>query len=286
MAAILEEAECTFPARPQASLIALSTVTQLQLAQEFASTNPPHYSTLTNCTFVRNTASSHGGGIYCAGSSPRITNSILWEDSPDEVYNETAASNPTITYSNILGGYSGAGNINANPLFVGIATGDFHLTSSSPSINAGSNAAPELPATDRDGNPRIVNGTVDMGAYEFQTAEVFPSLDITMSKSTYVVGDALTATEFRLRNQGTTAQACELKVWLIVPGIPPIGFFNLGSDGSFVIPAGFNQNFGPLTLLSKITDSVPKGNYEFDSRMVNPVTAQFLSQDLNSFVIQ
>jgi PKD repeat protein len=57
---------------------------------------------------------------------------------------------------------------NVDPLFVDPANGDFHLQATSPCINAGDNSAPGLPATDMDGNPRIANGTVDMGAYEYQ----------------------------------------------------------------------------------------------------------------------
>lgn len=57
---------------------------------------------------------------------------------------------------------------NLDPLFVDPENGDFHLQATSPCINAGSNSAPELPDTDMDGNPRIANSLVDIGAYEYQ----------------------------------------------------------------------------------------------------------------------
>ncbi|MDI6735353.1 MAG: choice-of-anchor Q domain-containing protein [bacterium] len=124
--------------------------------------------TITNCTISGNWAGYHGGGIYYSDlpSLPSVINSILWGDSPQEIYLYYSGSSINITYSNIQGGWAGEGNINANPLFVG--GNDYHLTEVSPCINAGSNTAPGIPSTDKDGNSRIVNGTVDMGAYEFQ----------------------------------------------------------------------------------------------------------------------
>jgi len=59
-----------------------------------------------------------------------------------------------------------SGNISADPLFLDPAK-NFHLGTGSPAIDAGSNSAPYLPGTDYDGNPRIVNSTVEMGAYEY-----------------------------------------------------------------------------------------------------------------------
>ncbi|MFC1991695.1 choice-of-anchor Q domain-containing protein [Chloroflexota bacterium] len=129
--------------------------------------------TLTNCTFIGNTASVRGGGMSNLYSSPTVTNCIFWNNTPNEIYDES--SNPYVTYCDVQGGYSGSGNINANPLL----NATLHLMAGSPCIDAGNNFAPAIPATDFEGDPRLIDdpatpdtglGTphiVDMGADEY-----------------------------------------------------------------------------------------------------------------------
>ena len=124
---------------------------------------------LTNCTFVGNSANS-GGGMYNVSASPVLTNCVLWGDSYDEIYNISSA--PDVSYSDIQGGYSGTGNIAANPRFADANNGDFHLLCDSPCIDAGTNSAPDLPDYDFEGDARLIDGnhdgtaTVDMGVDE------------------------------------------------------------------------------------------------------------------------
>ena len=133
--------------------------------------------TITNCTFSGNTASTTGGGMYNINSSPTVINCILWCNTPDEIFNNDGSA--TVTYSDVEGGWGGTGNIDADPLFANAAGGNLRLISSaSPCVDTGTNAAPGLPATDLAGNPRIVDGdrdgttTVDMGAYELQRKKI------------------------------------------------------------------------------------------------------------------
>ncbi|UCC30456.1 MAG: hypothetical protein JSU86_19935 [Phycisphaerales bacterium] len=144
-------------------------------------TNNSHSSpTLTNCIFTGNRAGVRGGAMYNSDNSdPTLTNCIVWGDAATtgaEIYNYDGSSTPTVTYSDVQGGYGGEGNIDEDPLFVdadgpdgvvGTADDNLRLLAGSPAINAGTNSPPGgLPATDLDGNPRIMHGIVDMGAYE------------------------------------------------------------------------------------------------------------------------
>ena len=131
---------------------------------------------LTNCTFSANLATG-GTAVLLWDSSGQMANSILWGDTPDEI--ALYGSTLTVAYSDVQGGYSGIGNIDADPFFVDRNNGKFRLRAGSPCIDAGDNTAvPPGITTDLDGNPRFVDipcgpdtgygsaPIVDMGAYE------------------------------------------------------------------------------------------------------------------------
>jgi hypothetical protein len=61
-----------------------------------------------------------------------------------------------------------------DPLFVDEAAGNLRLQSNSPCINAGSHFY-VTSGTDLDGNPRIVGGRMDIGAYEYQSLDLINS---------------------------------------------------------------------------------------------------------------
>jgi parallel beta-helix repeat protein len=111
--------------------------------------------TITNNTIAQNTSGS-GGGAYFWYATPTITNCILWGDTGTLAEIDATGSLITVTYSDIAGGYSGAGNLNADPLFLNPGSGDYHLASGSPCINAGN---PNSIYNDPDGSRN------DMGAY-------------------------------------------------------------------------------------------------------------------------
>lgn len=116
--------------------------------------------TLTNNTITGNTQT---GVEDCVPESSTIVNSILWNNNDDLL-------NASATYSDIEDGDAGEGNISEDPIFV--AASDLHLQETSPCVDAGSNAAPGIPARDMDDQIRIQDGdgngtaTVDMGADE------------------------------------------------------------------------------------------------------------------------
>jgi predicted outer membrane repeat protein len=105
-------------------------------------------------------------------SNVTITNCILW-DQNGEIWIDDD-STVAVTYSDIQGGwYTGEGNVDTDPLFMNQAGGNYHLRPNSPCINAGNNSAvPSGVTTDLDSKPRIINGTVDMGAYEYEQQQL------------------------------------------------------------------------------------------------------------------
>ena len=123
--------------------------------------------TLRNCTVAGNSANEYYGGVY----SCTLRNCIVWGNSakPGSTGSDHAYSE--FMYSCTDPKPEGEGNICAAPLFGDAESGDFRLTAESPCINAGDNAL-ATGDVDLDGNPRIFDGAVDMGAFEFVVMSV------------------------------------------------------------------------------------------------------------------
>jgi predicted outer membrane repeat protein len=80
--------------------------------------------TMTNCTFAGNSAQSGGALSNTPDSQTTLVSCILWGDTPSEI----GGSEVTVAYSDVQGGWPGAGNIKADPLFAD-PNSDFHLKS-------------------------------------------------------------------------------------------------------------------------------------------------------------
>jgi len=117
--------------------------------------------TLNNCTVVGNYAYYYPSALDSSSATNCIIQFNSGLDHGNCTYDHCCATS--------LSG--GAGNFADDPLFVDMANGDFRLQTNSPCINAG-NSVSFLGATDLDGRPRVFNGTVDVGAFEFQSAEI------------------------------------------------------------------------------------------------------------------
>lgn len=143
--------------------------------------------TLNHCTLAGNFA-TFGAGLACASSNEPgssdvdVRNSIIW-DLGDSVWIGDS-SIVQIAYSDVQGGWSGQGNLDADPRFVDAGRwddrstpreptddtwfdGDYRLAWDSPCVDAGDPSESLVPnAKDFGGRSRRSGVAVDMGAYE------------------------------------------------------------------------------------------------------------------------
>ena len=195
--------------------------------------------TITNNTFSENSANNYGGGVYVYlvydSAILNVYNNILFNNTANDLYVNSDGDGNYIgstvnLYNNDFSGnadfdtgqsedlyitltdnYHHADNIQEDPQFVDPENGDFHLKSTSPCIDKGTADAPELPAADFEGDPRIVGSAPDIGADEYYTGQPMPIPDIKVNNSdgpiTLYQNDTLTIT-VSLNNNGITDKQC------------------------------------------------------------------------------
>ena len=149
---------------------------------------------VVNCTIVDNHSTiGYGGAFFDPDGQVSLRNCIVWGNTAargvgaaDQISSGSGGTT-LASYCNIQGGWSGTANINADPLFVNAAAGEYQLRPTSPCKNTGDSKINALPpdAGDLDWDTNTVEPTprnlaqlarirfttVDMGAYEVQVAE-------------------------------------------------------------------------------------------------------------------
>jgi parallel beta-helix repeat protein len=151
-------------------------------------------SAINSNTIANNHSAMYGGGTYFTTSAnPILLNCILWGNtagvSGNQVFLNDEPSDPSFIYSDVQDGSSHFGlngnfymgtyqnNISSDPLFISPTSesgadfdgvkADWSLACASSCINAGYPSG-VYPPSDKAGNPRVSNGMIDLGAFEFQ----------------------------------------------------------------------------------------------------------------------
>jgi len=176
-------------------------------------------STVSNCTIVNNQADERTGGIYQYLSTVTIENSIIRGNTDPS--SEQLRGAFTVSYSDIEGGYTGRGNIDADPLFVTGPLGDYYLSqtnagqaSTSSCVDAGNNAAAFLEmgySTTRTDHV-TEESVIDMGYHYLNLGHNNP--DINADWHVNYIDYAVLASQ-----------------WLDVPGILSADIAPYGGDG-------------------------------------------------------
>jgi len=180
--------------------------------------------TFVNCLFAGNTSGNRGGGLYFVNSNPTIRNcsivsntgyigggvfiqgpeisgsyyttmrnNIVYGNSGTYQLGSAGIAIYSVTYSDVQGGFSGTGNINALPLFVTGPLGEHYLSqiaagqsSDSPCVNTGNAQSSGECFTAASGtvcfsqlasrtDHEVDAGVVDMGYHYDPSGYIFPT---------------------------------------------------------------------------------------------------------------
>jgi len=256
--------------------------------------------TVTNATIAGNTVaasgangSTAGGGLLSSGTAT-LANTIVVGNGTENIYGSSIVGYNNLT--NFIGWASGSsGNLSYNasqPLF---AAGSYRLAQNSQAIDKGSNSRAStagLTASSKDlaGNPRIFNGTIDIGAYEYHgqppVLEEFSGTATSSSVTLTWKAQNVVAYTLQYRVSGTTT-------WMTVTPAPAANVTSVTLPGltsntayEFQLTAT-NASGSTSSIASVTTLPTPPVNFTSPSKTPNSVTLSWAAQNgLTGYTLQ
>ena len=209
----------------------------------------------SNLVLANVTISGNDGGAVAADAGAwTVRNAILWDDAGSEIRRDNGAA-AAIDHSVVQGsggsgagwdaafGSDGGGNQATDPKLLAADKGDVRLADSgSSALNAGDNAAAAGQAVDLGGQPRLQDGTVDIGAMEYhpvaQTTAASvagtSTSDILTLKPTNTTVSAGTGDDVVISASGrqtlTFGAGRDVVVWGVYPDSDIVNDFVAGED--------------------------------------------------------
>ncbi len=179
--------------------------------------NGNYNTNMSNNSLIFNTSEHQGNALYIVNSSPNIYNSLFWYNKGDSFFGDISIANDgsVPNFYNCSNTYSLDG-LDGDSYAGWTFTGDFENCNSfypafeyeneiasnlqhfSPMINMGTTNVSNLnlPEFDVNGNPRIANGTIDIGCFEFQETQnvniIGGEMNGTISQGVYYVNSDIT----------------------------------------------------------------------------------------------
>lgn len=137
------------------------------------------YLEMQYCLFYNEAAPIFTNDFGDAGSSStNVTYNIIWSSGTPYTSAYSGGNTPlVVTNSDINGSFPLGSNMDADPLFINAAAGDFHVSPCSPVIDQGGSYAPM--SLDIAGSQRFQGADVDLGPYETAqgTAAALPTVN-------------------------------------------------------------------------------------------------------------
>ena len=222
---------------------------------------------LNENTFSGNTAGQRGGGIAVRDNSfPTVIHTILWDDAApvgSEIHVE-GGSTITVTFSDVEGGFTGNGNINADPEFVLVNNQDVRLLGESPCIDTGNPVS-----FDADGTRR------DIGAHFFDQYD-FLTIYLTPDELKVAPGGQIGVT-YTLINRMPQVEP----FWILTQiTLPSGGMFPLVGPDQFSLPADFTAQ---VHLMHDVPLMTPDQRYGYKTLIGVPPSTLY---DEDSFTLR